>query len=89
MGDISVNSGIESYVRNSRATSLKPFDSFARDTDFMEATDWYNGEGVDVAVQSVMGEQRFSLTWGEWEALKALLKEYEDGDVAEWGNPPK
>jgi hypothetical protein len=71
--------GIENYIRNSRATALKPFDSFARDEDFMEVTDWYNGEGVDVFIQSVTGEQRFSLTWGEWEALKALLKEsYDD-----------
>ena len=72
---------MKTYKRDSRFVILSEYDSFAKDDHFMEVTDWWNGEGTDVIVQSVTGEQRFSLTWGEWEALKALLKEsYEEDD---------
>jgi hypothetical protein len=40
--------------------------------DFIEVTEWHNGEGVDVCINS-NGEQRFSLTWGQYEALQALV----------------
>ena len=33
-----------------------------------------NGEGFDVILSS-HGEQRFGLTWGEYRALKKLVKE--------------
>ena len=42
--------------------------------DFIEVTEWHNGEGVDVCINSPPeGEQRFSLTWGQYEALQALV----------------
>jgi hypothetical protein len=39
------------------------------DNDFMEVTEWYNGEGFDVAI----GDKHSRLTWGEFEALQALV----------------
>jgi hypothetical protein len=36
----------------------------------MEVTEWHNGEGFDVVVSD---SQRFSLTWGQWQALQALV----------------
>jgi hypothetical protein len=74
---------IKEYKRNSKFTELKPYDYFAKDSDFMETTEWYNGEGVDVAISSNTGEQHFSLSWGEWQALKALIGPDEDDDDEE------
>ncbi len=69
---------IKEYKRNSKFTELEPFDHFAKPEHFMETTEWYNGEGVDVALNSALGEQHFSLTWGEWNALRALIGEDEE-----------
>lgn len=64
---------IKEYTRKAKFTPLEPFDIFAKLDHFMETTEWYNGEGVDVTLNSSLGEQHFSLTWGEWRALKALI----------------
>lgn len=71
---------IEEYKRSAKFTVLSHFDPFAKPDHFMEITEWYNGEGVDVNLNSALGEQRFSLTWGEWDALKALIGPDEDPD---------
>jgi hypothetical protein len=39
----------------------------------MELTEWNNGEGFDVEVNGKQRE-RFSLTWGEFKALKKAVK---------------
>ena len=65
---------IKDYTRNSRFTLLKKYDYFAKQADFMEATEWANGEGFDVNISSKLGNQNISLTWGEYKALKALVK---------------
>lgn len=60
---------MKQYQRNTKFTELKPYDHLAKESDFMELTEWHNGEGFDVTV----GDNRhFSLTWGEFEALQAL-----------------
>ena len=69
---------IKEYTRKAKFTPLKPYDYFAKDDHFMETTEWYNGEGLDVSINSALGEQHFSLTWGEWNALKALIGPDED-----------
>jgi threonine dehydrogenase-like Zn-dependent dehydrogenase len=51
---------------------LKPYCFHAGENDFIEVTEWTNGEGVDVTIES-NGHQQFSLTWGQWEALQALI----------------
>ncbi len=45
--------------------------------DFIEVTEWTNGEGFDVTV-SAHKEQQFTLTWGEYRALKKLIKILDD-----------
>lgn len=60
---------METYERKSRFTELKPYCHHAKDDDFMEVTEWYNGEGFDVVIGN---EQRFSLTDGQFQALMAL-----------------
>jgi hypothetical protein len=60
---------METYKRESRFTELKPYDHLAKEHDFMELTEWHNGEGFDVTC----GEKQFSLTHGEFSALITLV----------------
>ncbi|MGA1494947.1 MAG: hypothetical protein ACO37D_06075, partial [Rhodothermales bacterium] len=53
---------------------LKDYDITSKGDDFMEVSIWHNGEGFDV-ILSANGEQRFNLTWGQYKALKKLIKE--------------
>jgi hypothetical protein len=46
----------------------------------MEVVEWFNGEGFDIHLSSCMGEQHFSMTWGELRALHALVPLDEDED---------
>jgi hypothetical protein len=42
--------------------------------DFLEVTEWSNGEGYDIIIQDVNGPLRFMLTWGQFEAMKKCIK---------------
>jgi len=42
--------------------------------DFMEVTEWTNGEGWDVTLNCVNNQQQFYLTYGHLKALKKLIK---------------
>lgn len=67
-------SQIEHYKIDAVFTVLKGFDAFARDEDFIEVSLWRNGEGFEVNLSSC-GEQHFQMTWGQFNALKKLVKE--------------
>jgi hypothetical protein len=41
----------------------------AKKSDFIEVTEWTNGEGKDILISSNNKEERMSLTYGEWQAL--------------------
>lgn len=66
------------YQRDALFTPLAKYDFFAKDLDFMEVTHWYNGEGFDIFISTQSGEQRFSMSWGEYEALLNLVPPEED-----------
>lgn len=73
---------MERYKRKAVFSELKKFDIFAKDSDFIEVIEWHNGEGFDVEISSSLPE-RFQLTWGEFKALKKMVKElekFEDND---------
>ncbi len=47
--------------------------------DFMEVTEWSNGEGYDVFISrelqnGVWEEQAFSVTYGQFRAMKKMIK---------------
>ena len=65
---------IERYKREAAFVSLADYDISPKESDFMEMSMWHNGEGFDVILNS-NGEQRFGLTWGQYKALKTLVKE--------------
>jgi len=68
------------YQRNAQFTPLKDYDPFAKEGDFIEVTEWYNGEGFDCHVSSQIGQQHCSWTWGEYEALVTLVRAWYNDD---------
>lgn len=44
----------------------------AKEDDFIEVTEWVNGEGIDVTISSNGNEKTISLTHGEVEAILYL-----------------
>ena len=65
---------IRRYKLKAVFTELNQFDSFCGDDDFIEVVLWHNGEGIDVRLGGE-GQHRFGLTWGQYKALRALIKE--------------
>ena len=65
---------IKRYQLETAFAALSEFDGFGKPEHFIEVSLWYNGEGFDVTL-SANGEQRFCLTWGQFKALKKLIKE--------------
>ena len=45
--------------------------------DFLEVTEWTNGEGYDIHILDSAGEKQFQLTWGQVKALKKCIKAIE------------
>ncbi len=65
----------KSYKRDALFANLRDYDFLAKEDDFIEVTHWYNSEGLDVMLSTTSEKQRFSLSWGEWRALRALLQD--------------
>jgi hypothetical protein len=65
---------IKTYKLDAAFATLEKFDHCAKPDDFIEVVMWDNGEGFDVHLSS-HNDQSFKLTWGEFKALKKLVKE--------------
>ena len=65
---------INRYKLDAAFAPLSKFDHFAKPDDFIEVSLWHNGEGFDAHLSS-SGEQSIKLSWGEFKALKELVKE--------------
>ena len=65
---------IIAYKRESAFAELPSFDHLARNGHFIRVTPWHNGEGFDIYIDS-HASQSFSMSWGEFKALKKLIKE--------------
>lgn len=61
---------MEKYTKQSITDNLKKYDYLAKDSDFIEITEWHNGEGFDIAIN----EKIISLTHGQLEAIDYLIK---------------
>jgi hypothetical protein len=60
--------------RKSIFTELKKYCHLAGEENFIEVTEWINGEGYDVNISSKLGTTLFQITHGEFKALKKLVK---------------
>ena len=65
---------ITRYKLDAGFASLADFDACAKGDDFIEVSLWHNGEGFDAHLSS-HGEQHFQLSWGQFKALKKIVKE--------------
>jgi len=63
---------MEKYKRKSVFENLMKYDTLANKDDYIELTEWNNGEGFDVDVN---GKTNFPLTYGQYKAIRKLLKE--------------
>jgi len=74
------NSDIKLSTR--RSATIQNLDSycyFAKENDFAEVCEWENGEGYDLAISAGVGDKHISLTYGEFRALKHLVKALDKG----------
>ena len=65
--------------RKSAFVELKDYCTFSMGDrkekgDFLEVTEWANGEGYDINISDVNGDKHILLTWGQYVALKACVK---------------
>jgi hypothetical protein len=61
---------IETTTRKAKFTELKAYCHHSKEHDYMEVTEWSNGEGFDININD---KKHISLSWGEYEALQALV----------------
>lgn len=61
---------MEILERKSISDKLRKYDHLAKEDDFIEVTEWGNGEGWDIT----LNEQVISLTWGQLDAIDYLIK---------------
>ncbi len=56
--------------RKSVHDDLRKYDHLAKNNDFIEVTEWTNGEGIDIFIN----DSAIKLTYGELEAINYLCK---------------
>jgi hypothetical protein len=49
---------------------------FSRPGDYLEITEWTNGDGFDIDINSKTGIQKISITYGEFRLLKHMVKKH-------------
>ena len=54
-------------------SELKGYCPMSSDHDFMEVTEWSNGEGHDIHIDRKNSVEKFSLTHGEWDLMQVLM----------------
>jgi len=65
---------IHPYKLDTAFAELLDFDPLAMPGDFIEVSLWRDGKGFDVHL-SRDGDETIRLTWGEFKAIKKLIKE--------------
>jgi hypothetical protein len=63
-------------LRACRFVELKNYNIDRKGDDFLEVTEWTNGEGFDMHLSR--GEQSLSMTWEEFTALQQALGDWID-----------
>ena len=66
-------SKIEVSKRRAVFSELKDYCMHSGDHDYIEVTEWSNGEGYDICIDRRRVGEKFSLSYGEWELLQVLI----------------
>jgi len=69
---------MKTYTRKAILCELKKFCYFAKDHDFIEITEWHNGEGYHISTCGSM-DKEISLTNGELKAINTLVGMLDSG----------
>lgn len=64
---------IEVSKRRAVFAHLKGYCHMSGENDYIEVTEWSNGEGFDICIDRKSGGEKFSLTFGEWELMQVLM----------------
>ena len=65
-------------TRKSVNDDLKKYDYLAKDNEFIEVTEWTNGEGITITIGD---NKAIDLTYGELEAINYLSKSLQYAEV--------
>ena len=71
------------YNKKSVSDDLKKYDYLSKDDDFIEITEWFNGEGISVTINTTT----FELTFGQLDAINYLSQALKYESIKE--NNPK
>ena len=71
------------YNRKSVSDDLKKYDYLSKEDDFIEVTEWFNGEGISVTINTAT----FELTFGQLDAINYLSQALKYESIKE--NNPK
>jgi hypothetical protein len=63
-------------LRKSIFSGIGEYCCLSKEHDYIEITEWTNGEGFDIDIQHE-GKQKMSITWGQFKLLKKLVKQLE------------
>lgn len=48
--------------------------ALSKPDDFVEITEWTNGDGVDINISDATGNRTIPMTWGEFKLIKKMMK---------------
>ena len=71
------------YNKKSVSDDLKKYDYLSKEDDFIEVTEWSNGEGISVTINTTT----FELTFGQLDAINYLSQALKYESIKE--NNPK
>lgn len=71
------------YNRKSVSDDLKKYDYLSKEDDFIEVTEWSNGEGISITINM----NTFELTFGQLDAINYLSQALKYESIKE--NNPK
>lgn len=71
------------YNKKSVSDDLKKYDYLSKDDDFIEITEWSNGEGISITINM----NTFELTFGQLDAINYLSQALKYESIKE--NNPK
>ena len=71
------------YNKKSVSDDLKKYDYLSKDDDYIEVTEWSNGEGISITINM----NTFELTFGQLDAINYLSQALKYESIKE--NNPK
>ena len=71
------------YNKKSVSDDLKKYDYLSKEDDFIEVTEWFNGEGISVTINTTT----FEVTFGQLDAINYLSQALKYESIKE--NNPK